>query len=231
MKDVSPDFVTALNAARDTGLIVRRFIWLTVKDRETGESEEFGLWTGDDPITTNVISAITGAEVERTFYGDVQLEIGSIARSSDLNIQSVNVSVSQISDLTQQIVREYDTRLATVEINVGLMGADGIPIVAPEVEFLGEINEAGISTPRAGGKGGISFTVVSDAISMLTRRNPRKRSHAGQATRENDQWGRYSNSSAYSRIYWGENPPKGPGTAPSAPAIGVAPGYTGQETR
>lgn len=207
MRSVSSAYLSALTNARENGLIVRKMAYFTAKDRGTGDPAYYGFWTGDEPITTNVVSTTTGSAVERTYVGSVGLEVGQIARVSNMTIQNVAITLSQIEATALALVREDDPRLATVEIHDCLLGTDGLPVANPEPVFYGEIDQASIKTPSAGSVGGIEMMAVSSAIVLLSLTNPRKRSYAGQAQRTADQFGRYSNATAYSKIYWGENAP------------------------
>lgn len=208
MRSPASAITTAINAARDSGLIIRWSVTIWPKDRETGVRTAFGFWTGDDPITTSVISGSTGNSETRSYYGGVNLSVPPIPRTSDLTVQSFEISLSQIADAVQTVLRGYDARLAPIEVHVWVLGASGAPVSAPEPEFIGIVDEAGITTPVAGGDGKASMTIVSEAMLMLTRKNPRKRSDEGQKRRSGDRFGRYSNTAGYTRVYWGEDAPK-----------------------
>lgn len=204
MRSVSPAFVTALTEATTRGIVPRRFLRASVKDRDTGEIVHMDFWTGDENITVDVISGVTGAAETRTYIGGVGLKIGNIPRTADLTIQTVEVSLSAIPVECQALVRTYDARLAKAEINVGLLDpATRLPVSDPVIEFLGEIDGAPIETGAAGEESLINFQVRSDAIAMLTRTNPRKRSHEGQKRRLDDEWGRYANSVKSWQVPWG----------------------------
>lgn len=147
---------------------------------------------------------MTGLPVQRTYVGGVNLDIEEIPRVSDLTIQTVNISLSAIAGVTQQLVRTYDARLAKVEIHTGLLSTvSRNPVDEPEIEFLGEIDEAPIETGAVGEDSLITLAVRSDAIAMLTRTNPRRRSHEGQKRRLGDEFGRYSNVVGTWRVAWG----------------------------
>lgn len=203
MKNISTAFAAALTNAPVNGLSVARSIWITVKDRETGEPSSYGLWTWDDTITTNVIDAQTGSEVERTYYGGVNLVVPSIPLVSDLTAQSFQIEASQIAPIVLEIVRGKDARLAPVEVHQWVMSGNAL-VAVPEVIFYGIVDEIGLKTPAVGGEGQAGFSIVSEAMLMLTRTNPRKRSYEGQKQRQGDEFGLYSNAAAYSDVYWGE---------------------------
>ncbi len=45
MRNVNPAFMSALPQARDRGIVPRRFLFVTAKDRATGAPAGIGLWT------------------------------------------------------------------------------------------------------------------------------------------------------------------------------------------
>ena len=206
MRNLSPAFLAALQAAQDGGIVPVRLVWVQAKDRATGLPVEVGFWSGDEDQEITVVSGSTGLPVVRLYYGAVNLDISEITYVSDLTIQTVTVSVSQIADIAQQLVREFDVRLAKVEIHEMCIDPETGQLAAmPELAFLGEVDGAPIRTPAAGGEGSIDFAVRSDAISMLTRRNSRKSSHEGQRLRSGDEWGKYSSTVATWTVPWGKS--------------------------
>jgi len=206
MRSVSLATQQALTEARDKGLAPRQLLWITVKDRTTGAPGSFGFWSGDYPVDIPVISGTTGLQVTRTYTGDVNLSIGNIPRVSDLSMVQVEITMSAIPTITQQIVRGYEARLAKVEIHsLQLSPATRQPVAAAEIEFLAEVDSAPIETGAAGGESLIKFSVVSDAISMLTRTNPRRRSDEAQQLRGGDRINRYSNAISTWKIAWGQD--------------------------
>lgn len=205
MRTISINNQLAVSEARDKGIIPRGFFWITVKHLETGAPASFGLWTGDDPVSIDVRSGNTGEIETRTYVGGVNLQIPDIPRVSDLTIQTIEVKFSAIADICQEIIRGYDARLAKVELHAGWLDTVSRGIVdLPEVDFLGLVNGAPIETGAAGGESMVTLNIVSDAISMLTRTNPSKRSYEGQKRRSGDEFGLYSNSVKTWRIFWGE---------------------------
>lgn len=215
MRNPDPAFMAALTAARENGIVPRRFLWVRAKDRTTGEVEAIGLWTGDDDVSVTLRDGQTGEFSNRLYYGmGTTLVIPDIPMVSDMTIQTVSCEMSQLSAVTQQLVRGYDVRLAKCDIHEGLLSTVTRELVsAPEIAFLGEVDGAPIDTPAAGGEGKIVIEVVSDAIRMLTRTNPRKRSYEGQKRRSGDEFGFYSNAVSTWQIPWGEVAADGSGGA------------------
>ncbi len=205
MKDISANFLAALQAARDGSIVPRRAVTFYAKDRLTGALVEVGFWTGDEDVVFEVVSGTTGVAEERTFYGALNLDIGEIPRVADLTTQTVSIRFSQVADIAQQLVRGYDIRLARVEIHDVLLDATAKQPVGPgEIAFLGQVDEAPIHTPAAGEEGDVTVSVISEAISMLSRTNPQKASYQGQKRRSGDEWGKYKGTVGTWEVPWGQ---------------------------
>ena len=210
MKNINSGMLAALVAGPDSGVVPRRFVWLTGKDRASGTAASIGVWSGDETIDATVVSGTTGLLVARTYFGaGTLLSVSSIPRVSDLTIQTVTIDLSQIATAAQQAVRGYDLRLGKVEIHdMALDPVSRNPAGVGEIVFLGEIDGAPISTPAVGGEGSIRLKVRSDAISMLERSNPRKSSYEGQKRRQGDEWGKYSSTIDSWNVPWGQEKAK-----------------------
>jgi hypothetical protein len=197
MRNIDGNFFSALSQARDAGIIPRTFVWFSAKEISTGSPVTLGLWTG-------VISGTTGLPEARTYYGAINLSPGETPRVSDMTAQTISLEMSQIADVTQELVRSYDLRLAKVEIHeMSIDPTSGALSAAPSIAFLGQVDGAPIDTPSVGEDGKLSISVISDAISMLNRTNPQKSSYEGQKRRSNDQWGKYSSTVKNWNIPWG----------------------------
>lgn len=209
MKNPDPNFLAALQSARDNGLSIRSLVYFSVKTFD-GTPVELGVWTGDEDISVSVVSGITGQMVTRNYYGNgLVSDIDPIPCVSDLTIQTVTITLSQIADITQQLARGYDIRLGKVEIHrVALDRKSRRPVSAPELDFMGEIDGSPIDTPQIGEDGGIQIHAVSDAISMLTRKNTLKSSYEGQKRRSGDEFGKYASTVATWDIPWGQKKTK-----------------------
>lgn len=206
MRSLGANNSAALAAARDKGLIPIRTLWIVCKNRATGSPQSFGLWTSDDDVSIDVISGSTGSVVTRNYSGGVNLKIGGMPRVSDFTIQEVEVAFSSIAPICRSIVREYDPRLAYVEIHSGWLDTTSRIMVDPgEIDFIGLVDGAPIETPAIGGGESLfKLRVVSEALTMLTRTNTTKRSYEGQARRSNDQMAKYANSVDTWKVFWGE---------------------------
>lgn len=173
------DLDSAVLAAIAKGTVIaREFVWLTVKDRDTGDPHTRGFWTGTANITADVVDGLTGLSVSRAFLGGgLLISVGAVPLVADISVRSVDVTLSQIADETQELVREYDARLAPLQIYRGYLDTDTRSLVAaPRARFVGFVDEMAIATPAEGGEGGITLTCVS-VTRELTRASTAVRSH------------------------------------------------------
>jgi hypothetical protein len=165
-------------------LVVRWLMWITAKTRDTSEAVSTGFWNDVGIAAFNVIDALTGSTVSRTFYGSGSLiTIGDLVQSADLTVNTVTIDMSGIDDRVEQVLRGYDPRLAPVQIYRLLLNKDTMaPVYAARPVFVGMVDLAPITTPAAGGEGRVGLTLVSQ-IAELTRTNPAMRSHDSQLAR------------------------------------------------
>lgn len=205
MRNIPTAFFNALNNVRDTGAIPRQFAYFTAKNRSTGSPVYVGFWKGDEDITISVVNPFTGLQEGRTYFGAQNLNISEIVRVTDMTTQTINVSLSQISPAAQQLFRDYDIRLAKVEIHEMLLDTNSQQPVAPPIAvFVGEVNSSPITTPAVGENGEVSIDAVSDAISMLSILNPAKSSAEFNRRRNpNDTFGKFSGTVSTWNIPWG----------------------------
>lgn len=205
MKNLDSNFVLALSQARDRGLVPRQLLYITAKEIATGDPAEIGYWTGDEDISVTVVSGITGSMVTRTYYGGVNLKLPVVPRVSDLTIQTLAIDISAIAPVVQESLRGYDLRLARCEIHDALLDIKSRKFISnPHISFLGEIDGAPINTGSVGQASMSKLKTVSDAISMLTRVNPKKSSYQAQKRRNDDYFGKYSSTIKTWRIPWGQ---------------------------
>lgn len=191
MKLLDPSFVASQAASRDVGIRPAYFAWFRAKNRTTGADETMGLWSGDDDIAINVQTP-EGGLTSRTYIGGCNLSFDSIPSVANLTDEPINISMSQIADATQQLVRGYDLRLAYCELHAATFNG-GAFSSAPQLEWIGIVDQAPISTPAAGGEGNISLTIRSEIMSQLTSINPAKSSDSHQKRRQaGDAFSRYA---------------------------------------
>lgn len=197
--------VNALIEARNQGVSQRRFLTVWAKERlNPSITHQVGLWTGDRTISCQVQDGNTGLYETRTFTGGVTLDIPDIPEVSDLTIQSIEISVSQNAEIIDLIAREWDLRLARIELHEAAF-QPGTPVMAgePEILFLGVVDKNPITTPAGGSEGSATISIVSSAIMDLQRQNPAKSSYEYQKRRNFDEWGKYSAKVKTWKLPWG----------------------------
>lgn len=207
MRTAAAGFITALGEAPEKGIKPRRFLWVRCETRGSPPvADPIGVWTGDRDVTVTVIDGQTNASVVRTYYGmGRKLRIPAIPRVSDLTIQTIDCKLSQLSNVTQIMVRENNVRFVKVDIHEGLLHTRSKLLVSnPELVFSGEVDGDPIDTPKTGGEGSITLEIVSDAIRVLTETNPAMRSYETQAQLSNDQFGKYTAAVQNFEFDWGE---------------------------
>lgn len=171
-------------ALQDRFLLPRDFIWFVVRDRVTGVAVTDGYWSDLNDITAQVIDPDTGGISTRPFAGAGELiQISDIPLVSTLTVQNITVTLSQVADRVNNLVRGYECKQGRVEIYRGLFDPNSRLMVAPaEPRFVGTIDEAPIKTPKENEAGDVTLTCTSNTVE-LTRTNPDTRSDASQRLR------------------------------------------------
>lgn len=201
----SVDGTTSAYLTARKGVVVRDLLWITAKERDTGNPVSVGFWNDIDSVTLTVISGETGASVSRTYHGSSTLiSISPIPLISDLTVRTITITLSRISTQVQQAIRGYDPRFGHVEIHRALFDlATRELVAAPVPHFVGSINGAPMAVPRPGEEGSITLSVVSHSRE-LTRINPLKRSDETQKRRSGDRFRQYSGVAGLWDFFWGD---------------------------
>lgn len=202
MRYFDAGFTASLTAARVDGIAPVYFAHFTARDRDTRAARTISLWTGDDDIAVTVAQP-GGGLVSRTYIGGCGFSIpNGIPYVGDLTDNPVTISISQIADSAQQLVRGYDLRLAPCEIHA-TSWAGGVFASAPQLQWVGVVDDGPISTPAAGSDGGISLTIRSEIMWMLGATNPTKSSDEHQKRRASgDRFAEYSGIIGERKVTW-----------------------------
>ena len=165
-------------------LLPRDFIWFVVRDMTTGAPVYDAYWSDIGTIDAQVINPDTGGTDTRTFFGAGGLiQVSDIPLVSSLTVQNITVTLSQVADRVNDLVRGYDCKQGRIEIYRGLFDPASRTLVAPAApRFVGTIDEAPITTPKEGASGDVTLTCTSNTAE-LTRYNPDTRSDASQQIR------------------------------------------------
>jgi len=181
MRSLSAGVLAALAQRR---LVARDFLWLIARNRSTGAPVPDGYWSDVGTITVSVIDPETGSSSSRQFFGaGALISISDISLVSNISVHNVTITMSQVADRVNDIVRTYDCKQATVQIFRGLFDPDTRLIVAPApCRFVGFVDTIDITTPSEGEAGSVVFTCASHTQEM-TRGNSDTRSDASQKLR------------------------------------------------
>jgi hypothetical protein len=173
-----------LDALAKRILMPRDFIWFVVKDRTTGAAVTDGYWSDIGTIVADIVDPDTGGTVTRTWSGAGSLiSISDIPLVSNITVQNITVTLSQVADRVNNLVRGYECKQGRVEIYRGLFDPNSRLMVAPAMpRFVGTIDEAPITTPKEGESGDVTLSCTSNTAE-LTRINTDTRSDASQKLR------------------------------------------------
>jgi len=184
----------------------RNFVWITAKDRDTGDPQTFGFWSDGGPFTGNVRDALTGSTVSRTFQGGGLVSVGAIPRSIGLAVRRVEVVLSAIDETAEEAFRAYSLRQAPIQIYRGLFTPGTFKqVAAAKPVFVGFVDEQPIITPAEGGASKATLRCTSHTVE-LTKKNPDVRSHESQQRRApGDDFYKDVNTVGEWEVPWGEN--------------------------
>ena len=108
--------------------MARDFIWFQVRDLTTGAPVTDGYWSDVGDVNAQIIDPDTGNIDTRPFAGAGSLiSISDIPLVSNLTVQNITVTLSQVADRVNQLVRGYDCKQGRVEIYRGLFDPADAP--------------------------------------------------------------------------------------------------------
>ena len=161
----------------------RTFVRFWAKTRDTGAAVEFCFWTDGGLFTAEVVDALTGGIVERTFVGGAIKEVGKIPLITGIKVRNVDVSLSGIDPTVESMLRTHDLRGGRVQIYRGYFNPSTQVLVAPaKCRFVGFVDEAPVTNGKEGDENVVNVTCVSHTREM-TRKNQQVRSHESQIQR------------------------------------------------
>ncbi|WP_406720371.1 hypothetical protein RPE78_09155 [Thioclava litoralis] len=203
MRDLPAGFIAALQDAPEHGIEPVWFVTVEATDRDTGETVAFPFWTGSYDLPLDM-PRVDGTIEARTHIGGCGLSVGSITYVADLTSKTVNVTMSQIADAAQSMLRGHIIKGAPVEIHVGLRSGGGMASM-PVLMFAGIVDEAPLVTPAVGGEGSITLTIQSEIITQMRQINPAKSSDQHQKRRNSgDRFVEYASTVTSRQIKFNE---------------------------
>lgn len=172
-------------ALAQRALVARDFLWVVARDRTTLAAVPVGFWSDVENVSAQVLDPDTLLPVTRSYYGAGGLiSIDDIPSVSTIQVQDIQIRMSQLDQQVLNAIRGYDVKQARVEIHRGLFDPVSRNLVAPAiVRFAGFVNLVEVYTPPENEDGYVTLTCVSHT-QETTRSNPATRSHADQQTRQ-----------------------------------------------
>lgn len=198
MRQLPIEVINHINSGRT--LITHVLIWIEARDRNSGEVEGLGLWTGDD-----VKSFIIKGEA-RVYHGAGSvLKISPFVSQAQGGAQTWNFQVSSLHEQVIEAIRVYDPRLAPVEVHTSFWDAETHNALADPVrEFRGTVMEVELPTPAVGGESEATVTCVPDAWRLTKGHTTRKSQAAIEKRSPSDRFRIYNNISGSVQTAWGE---------------------------
>ncbi len=197
MITIEPAELAALQAR--AGVVSRTLMWVVAKNRATGAPETMGLWNGEDAQ----VFEIDGEA--RTYHGPALPDIAPIKGGVGLQVRQLRVDAAHLTPEVQQMIRNYEARLAYVEIHQASFSTETNTLLAPpRRRFKGWIDTAPVFTAEVGGTGRASI-VLASAARALTRTLALFKSDADQRARNpDDRFAEYGPSTGLKTVWWGE---------------------------
>lgn len=194
------DLVQKNQLAERTGTDGHVLLWVTARNRQTGQPEHIGFWTGDDHQEFLVANEV------RTYFGAGNfIDLPPIQSGAGFQVRQHRIKLAPFTNETRQLMRGYEPRLARVEIHVQPFDIyTGNPLGTPKRMFKGYISEA---PEELGPKGGQSYQeiVVVSSARDLTRSLPLMRSGEELKKRNGqDKFRDYSDVAAEWSVPWGQ---------------------------
>lgn len=207
-------YISAENQAalEERKLVARDFLSFIVRSREDGSPVEDHMWSDVGTTTVGVIDPDTGLVDNRTFVGSGTLvQVSPVALVANLSVQDLRITMSQVHERVNQLVRLYDCQQGRVQLFRGLYDPSSRLLVAPAfARFVGFIDLLNITTPEEGGEGEVEFTIKSHT-QEITRSNPDTRSDTSQRIRSStDDFFVDSSVTGEWEMFWGSKRGKVP---------------------
>lgn len=197
--------VNALSAARTKGLAPRSLVTIKAKALVDSTPELFCFWDGVLPVDIEVVGGATGLLEQRPFAADgALLKVSSIRLTSDLTIRPATFQLNPLHPRVALMMKNYDVRLAPVEIHRAALDVDTrLPVAPPRCRFLGFMEIPKRVKPKVNEEGSLTFNCISETV-QLVRINPAKRSDESQKLRQGDRMMKYAEVAHEWEFPWGE---------------------------
>lgn len=184
----------------------RWLIWITGKNRETGDPASAGFWTGFEQSTIQVVTASGGGLANRTYYAaGALLEVSGITGSPEIEAKAATVRLAGPDAQVEQVLRGYEPRQGQIEIHLGIFTpGTSTPVEAPRPAFFGFVDHVEWERAAEGDFGAVTLSCESHSRE-LNRSNHDLRSHQSQILRSaTDTFYRYTPAMSQRTLYWGK---------------------------
>lgn len=168
------------------------FLFIEGLDIE-GDPDSWGIWTGSDNVTLNVISGTTGSAVSRSFVGGgTLLKVPQIVDSIGLETKPINFELSQVNSYVRDMVFGANIRRARVTLNRGTRTPEtGAWAATPPVLWMGRVDVVDGKMGAAGGEGNIVLSCRPDTIDLHVSSPVMKSDESTQKLFGGDRFRRY----------------------------------------
>ena len=195
------------------GVDARTLVWITARNRTTGEPESVGLSNLDDHQTVTI-----GGD-DRLYYGAGNLlGLDPIQAGVGLDVRMQRLTLSPLAPEVQQALSVYDPRLAAVEIHRALFEPlSGVLVAEPVRVFRGWVDTLEIDLSDTA----TATLSLASASRALTRTLTLKKSdEAARRIAPNDRFREYSDTGADVSVFWGEKKHSAKEAAPGSKSAG-----------
>lgn len=203
MRIVETSLQNFLNANTHIGIC--DFVFFSSTEASSGDPVSLGLHSSVGTISIEVISGNTGLEETRNYYGDGSLiSISSVKQTSDLTVQSTEISVNADFSAADNFFRSIDSGNTKIEIHRGFYDMANFEFQGkPILRFFGYLNSLDYEHDGLDSEESISISAVS-VTRDLAIKSILKKNHEYQSLRSNDAFRKYTDSTQDWIIKWGK---------------------------
>jgi hypothetical protein len=195
----SYDAATLAALQNRAGVKSRILIWVTARNRATGEPEAAGFWNGDQVADFDI-----GGVTRRYYAAGALISVDTIAAEVGVGVRMQRVVLSPINDQVESAIFGFETRLAPIEMHRVLYDVQkGVAVSTPHRVFRGWIDDQEIVTAAVGGESQSVLNCASSARA-LTRSLSLRKSDASQRLRGDDRFYRYTDVTDPVEVPWGD---------------------------
>ncbi|MEM9968496.1 MAG: hypothetical protein AAF755_10380 [Pseudomonadota bacterium] len=157
MPDIDP--IIQAQFAQRRGVIGEVLVWVQARNRQSGQPESIGIWSGDDDQDF----VIGGSS--RTYFGPAVTKISLVRSVVGLNVVYHTVEIPAFTQEARQLLIQYDAHQAGVEVHVAAFDIDSGALLAAPIRMIkGTLQEAPQNIGERGSRDGdIKLKIASNA--------------------------------------------------------------------